>query len=118
MLKHLTKVFGDYGEKQALKLLQKHGLKLLQKNYRTRFGEIDIIMQDKIEVVFVEVRYRKNSNICHPVQTVDAKKRRRLIKNALHYSQRNDPQARMRFDVVGIQKSAPPTWIRNAFSAD
>ena len=116
MLKNLKKIIGADGERKALRHLVKHGLKLITKNYSCRYGEIDLIMHDNTEVVFVEVRWRKNSRFCHPAETVNAAKQLRLHRTALHYIKRYNVDAPMRFDVVGIENNHHPTWIKDAFA--
>ena len=65
---------GKIAEDQACLFLQKKGLKLVEKNYRCRTGEIDLVMQDKKELVFVEVRYRANNDYGSALDSVDQQK--------------------------------------------
>ncbi len=116
MFKNLKKIIGAHGERKALRFLVSHGLKLITQNYSCRYGEIDLIMRDNTGVVFVEVRWSKNSKFCHPIQTVNATKQLRLHKTALHYIKRYNVDAPMRFDVVGIENNRHPTWIKDAFA--
>ena len=62
---------GTIAENKARQYLEKHGLKFVEKNYRCRNGEIDLVMQDKNELVFVEVRYRKNDSYGSALDTID-----------------------------------------------
>jgi len=89
----------------------------LKKNYRCRNGEIDLIMQDKDQLVFVEVRYRKCEKFRTAIETVDQSKINKLISTAQHYISRNQLGIPSRFDVVGFDASLKPNWISNAFSA-
>jgi len=112
-----TKAIGDLGEKLALKYLEKRGLKLVEKQYRSRFGECDLIMRENDIFVFVEVRYKKNSYFCLPEETINLKKQQRLLKTA-EYFLFNHPTSDCRMDVVAISGQEPNikiTWIPDAF---
>jgi len=110
---------GRDAENLAWQHLQGHGLKLLQRNYHSRHGEIDLVMQDRDSVVFVEVRYRRQTRFGSAAESVDRRKQSRLIACAQHYLQMHPQTARLpcRFDVVTIDGSDGLDWIRNAFSA-
>lgn len=108
---------GQLAEKKACKFLQQQGLTLIEKNYRCRNGEIDLIMQDKDQLVFVEVRYRKCEGFGTAIETVDQNKINKLISTAQHYISSNQLDIPSRFDVVGFDASLKPNWISNAFSA-
>lgn len=110
------KIKGDKAEEQACQFLQSKGLTLLERNFSTRAGEIDLIMQDNDSLVFIEVRYRKNSNFGGAAMSVTPKKQQRIIKAALAYQQKYAPQSSMRFDVVAIEgENKDLNWIANAF---
>ncbi len=108
---------GQIAEDEACQFLQKQGLKLVEKNYRCRTGEIDLIMQDKEALVFVEVRYRAKNDYGSALDSVDQNKIQKLISAASHYVSIHQPDLPMRFDVVGFDASLKPNWISNAFSA-
>jgi len=97
--------------------LQRHGLKLLARNFRARGGEIDLIMQQARTLVFVEVRYRQSLKFGTPLETVTVSKQRRLIAAAAHYLQTRGVDLPCRFDVVGISGADQERidWIRDAF---
>lgn len=80
--KHSNKVVGDYGEKIAVKFLRKNGYKILKTNYKTEYGEIDIIAKDKDYLVFIEVKYRSNLKYGYPSEAVDERKQNQLRKLA------------------------------------
>ncbi len=103
-----TLSIGHDSENMAYNYLQEHGLKLAEKNYRCRSGKIDLIMQDKDQLVFVEVRYRKCENFGTAIETVDQKKIKKLISTAHHYLARNKLDVPARFDVVGFDASLKP----------
>lgn len=111
---------GKDAEDRACQYLQSRGLQLLQRNYRSRRGEIDLILQDKDSLVFVEVRYRSHSRFGSAVESVDRRKQSRLIACAQHYmlTHADNCQQPCRFDVVSIMgPGAAVEWIPNAFSA-
>ncbi len=108
---------GQIAETEACAFLLKQGLKLVEKNYRCRTGEIDLIMQDKEALVFVEVRYRAKCNYGSALDSVDQHKIQKLISAANHYASKHQPDLPMRFDVIGFDASLQPNWITNAFSA-
>lgn len=109
---------GNFGEALAREYLEKQGLVFIDMQYRTLFGEIDLIMLDQDEIVFVEVRYRQNAHYGAPEETLSHLKRRRLVKTALRFQQQHawTQKYYLRIDVVGIE--AEPcheiTWIPNA----
>ena len=104
-----------YSEDLALKYLKRRGLKLLMRNYSCRYGEIDLIMQDKDALVFVEVRYRKRNDYGGAVGSVDRHKQSRIANTAASYLQTHSWDGPCRFDIVAIQGKAKPQWIINAF---
>lgn len=110
---------GDETETAALTLLQRHGLRLLHRNYRSRGGEIDLVMRDGDTLVFVEVRARRSARYGLAMETVDARKQRRLLLAARHWLMTHpaDMARPTRFDVVAFQGNAPPVWLRAAFDA-
>lgn len=93
---------GDRGESAAAAFLQKHGYTVREKNYRTKFGEIDIIAENDEYIVFAEVKTRAVSSFERPVAAVDRKKQKRLIKTALLWLDENDTEKAVRFDVVEV----------------
>jgi putative endonuclease len=114
---------GKDAETLACRHLQSHGLRLLERNYHSRRGEIDLVMQDKDSLVFVEVRYRRQDRFGSGAESVDRHKQSRIIACALHYIQKHPETARQpcRFDVVsmnGGDRKHTLEWIRNAFTAN
>lgn len=110
---------GQHGEQLAQRHLREQGLSLLETNYRSRWGEIDLIMQDGPILVFVEVRLRAASTYGSAAETIGTRKQQRLIRTAQHYLQTHR-DARARFDVIAITTGdhAPQIeWIKDAFSA-
>ena len=109
---------GAQAERLAAQFLQARGLKLLQQNYRCRYGEIDLILQDADTLVFAEVRLRKHSNFGGAAASINAAKQGRLIRTAQHYLSTLGHIPPCRFDAVLLDtlENASPEWIRNAFT--
>jgi putative endonuclease len=111
---------GREAETRAWQYLESRGLRLLQRNYRSRRGEIERVLQDQDSLVFVEVRCRRESRFGSGAESVDRRKQSKLIACAQHYLQAYPGIARQpcRFDVVSVGGSEESIeWIRNAFSA-
>ena len=112
----LTK--GKTCEEHALNYLKKNGLKLIEKNFNSRYGEIDLIMQQENAVVFIEVRYRKNDAFGGAKASVTPAKQKKIQKTALYYMQKQGRELNSRFDVIamsGENKNLNIEWIKNAF---
>lgn len=114
---------GQAAEEIGLRHLQAKGLELLERNFRTRLGELDLVMRDGPVLVFVEVRYRRRDAFGSGAESVDAHKRRRLLRAAQQYLQRHPQRgdAPIRFDVLSIGgpvAAARVEWIRDAFRAE
>jgi putative endonuclease len=117
-----TRVAGARYEDIALAHLEKAGLALLARNYRCRYGEIDLVMRDGDDVVFVEVRYRRTRSFGGGIDSVDAGKRAKLVRAAGAFLADHAQLAACacRFDVlaIGPAPDAPQIdWRRNAFEA-
>ena len=98
------KIFGKIGEKKAVKYLKKLKYKILETNYATRVGEIDVIALDKNVVVFVEVKTRKNNLYGAPSEAVNTDKIRKYYKVATEYLLLSGLQdIDCRFDVIEIE---------------
>ncbi len=97
---------GDLAENRALAHLQKSGLRLLTRNYRCRYGEIDLIMQAQQTIVFVEVRARSRNTFGGAAASVTWAKQKRLWRTAQHYLSTQRLQAACRFDVVAFEGEA------------
>lgn len=112
---------GLRAERYALGYLRSQGLRLKQRNYACRLGEIDLIMMDGQYMVFIEVRFRKNSRYGSAEETLHVQKRQKIIAAAQHYLQSNPFCRAMacRFDVVAVTPDVKgkwqTNWIRNAF---
>lgn len=114
-------------ESRAANFLRAKGLKLLCRNYHSRFDEIDLILSDSGTLVFIEVRYRANGLFGGAVASVTVAKQRRIRLTAAHYLQTHNglQHCPCRFDVLGLSGEADANsqtgaqcfdWIKNAFS--
>jgi putative endonuclease len=107
---------GDDGEDQALAYLQQQGLRLLERNFRCRGGEIDLVMQDSASLVFVEVRTRAGASHGGALASITPAKQRRLIVAAQYFLQRYEQVPACRFDVIAIE-GGHLEWLRHAIEA-
>jgi putative endonuclease len=107
---------GSLAERQARQYLAAQGLKFVRSNFRCRRGEIDLIMQDRETLVFVEVRYRHNVDYGTPLETVTRRKQSRIIAATRYYLSQYPGNPAVRFDVVAISGDKLD-WVRNAFQA-
>ena len=107
---------GAQAEQQAARYLQQQGLKPVAQNYRSRFGEIDLIMRDGATLVFVEVRLRRSANFGGAAASIDAHKQQRIIRTAQQYLAGLAHIPPCRFDAVLMDDSGVE-WLRNAFEA-
>ena len=113
---------GDAFEQAALDHLQRAGLKLLARNFATRFGELDLVMRDADALVFVEVRYRRHRQFGGSAASVGAAKQERITRAAQAFLQAHPKLSALpcRFDVVafdGEARTAQCDWMRAAFEA-
>ena len=118
-----TKTFGNYGEDLAVEHLQLNGYKIIERNFRVPWGEIDVIAQEEKTLAFIEVKTRKSLHYGAPFESVEAIKRRKIVKVALAYLKKkyNSVDIRSRFDVVSIVQTPEGKneieIIKNAFEA-
>ena len=114
-----TRARGNAAEDAALAHLQQHGLRLLERNYRTPGrggGEIDLIMREKDgTLVFVEVRSRSSAVFGGAGSSIQASKQKRIVFAARHYLQNLRVPPPCRFDVVLVERHTE--WLRAAFDA-
>lgn len=111
--------YGRKGERKAANHLRRSGYRILEKNYRCLYGEIDIIARQKDTLVFVEVKARSTDRFGDGKAAVSRSKQRKISQVALHYLKTHrhlDQKAR--FDVVAICGAGADMtidWVRNAF---
>lgn len=111
---------GADAEVRAEYYLQQQGLITRDRNYRTKQGEIDLIMTQGDEIVFVEVRLRSHRQFANAAESVTISKQKKIIKTAEHYLQEHQltEKVNCRFDVIAFSDNhSHPEWIKNAFSA-
>jgi putative endonuclease len=111
---------GRRAEEAACAFLQDKGFHLLQQNYRCYYGEIDLIMQDGEDIVFVEVRSRSRTDYGHAGESINKNKQMKLVKTATHFLQKKGClyKVNSRFDVIAIHVAAGNMqleWFKNAF---
>lgn len=110
---------GDKAERKALSFLICEGLRPVARNFRSRGGEIDLIMLHGDCLTFVEVRYRTSSRFSAPALTVDGRKQRKILRTAAMFLAREQRYSRhtVRFDVVAIADGLDGDieWIQDAF---
>ena len=103
MRRFLHLLLGNRGERAAARYLKKLGYRIIARQYRSQFGEIDIIALDGETIVFVEVKTRSSTAQGQPYEAVDAHKQRQLSRTALGFlRQKKRMSQRARFDVVSI----------------
>lgn len=115
------KLLGKSGEDRAARFLARQGYRILERNYRAPFGEIDLIALHRGELVFVEVKTRTSDVYGAPELAVNPRKQQRMIKAALGYIKNKKlHQVSCRFDVVAIDTSKEKEieLIENAFEVD
>ena len=111
---------GLKGEIAAAKYLRKKGWKILERNFQCRFGELDLIAQEKDCLVFCEVKTRSAGMIALPQESVTYAKQQKMIKTALYWLQSMELDLPMRFDVIAVtaddQGKLAVEHLENAFS--
>ena len=109
------KILGRKGEKAVEKYLKKQGCKILERNYQTPFGEADLIVLDKTEIAFVEVKTRTGDNYGTPAEAVGREKQRRYYQIAGCYWLKIGKEPNARFDVAEVFADGKIEYIKNAF---
>jgi putative endonuclease len=111
-------VLGQIGEEVAADYLAKRGMRLVERHFRTRYGEIDLIGLHQDTWVFVEVKTRSKASVVAAAESIHGKKRNRMVNVALTYMKRHGLEGRnMRFDIVLIE-GPRLEWIPDAFEGD
>jgi putative endonuclease len=110
---------GKETELIAQQFLMREGLVLVTKNFRCRGGEIDLIMEDKTSLIFIEVRFRRRATFGSAIESVTQQKQARIIHTAQIFLQQHPKSYHnYRFDVIAITPSGEKNeiqWIRDAF---
>ncbi len=114
-----AQITGKLGEEAATAYLQEHNFTILDRNYRVKNGEIDIIAKDQGTIAFIEVKTRKTLRKGLPSESVNYKKQKKIISAALYYIRENSlNNVRLRFDVIEVidqNSSYEFNLIKNAF---
>ncbi|MDY6845248.1 MAG: YraN family protein [Thermodesulfobacteriota bacterium] len=112
-------LLGRKGERLATAFLKRQGYSIIQRNYRCKYGEIDIIAKDGTALVFVEVRTVSSDHFGDPQQTINNRKKRHISKVALHYLTKYEIRdVEVRFDVIAVSLLPHETKMdlfKNAF---
>lgn len=111
---------GKLAEEEACRFLIAQGLQLVEQNYRCNLGEIDLIMRETEDIVFVEVRSRGRLDYGQAAESINNQKKSKLVKTATHFLQQKKwlDKVNSRFDVVSIHflgKEKRLDWFKNAF---
>lgn len=102
---YLRHELGSNGEDEACDFLKNLGYKIIEKNYRCKIGEIDIVAKDGDEIVFVEVKTRSQKMFGNPVEAVNEQKKNHIYRTAEFYVMKNKfENEKIRFDVIEIYK--------------
>ncbi len=116
-----TRQLGEYGEEQAARYLRRKGYRIVERNYRCRQGEIDIIARKREILAFIEVKLRRDDRFAEAREFVTAAKQRRILSAASLYLTRCGEDLQPRFDVIEIYAPDGPegkvtiNHIENAF---
>ena len=112
---------GMQGQQEAENFLQAAGYHILERNYRIRSGEVDLIAAYEDYVIFAEVKFRKGLQFGSPCESVGYKKQQRIVRTAMHYiSEKNLDNHNFRFDVIealATGEGVQVNHIENAFDA-
>lgn len=115
------RLIGEYGEIVAARYLRKHGYIIVEGNYHCKFGEIDIVAEDKKYVVFVEVKTRSDGMKYSPSDAVDSAKRAKIIATSQIYLKQYEFNLQPRCDIIEVYfKDNEPVkvnHIENAFDS-
>lgn len=95
-------ILGKAGERKAQIYLKKQGYKILKKNFKTPFGEVDIIARKDETVAFIEIKTRSSDKFGQPNEAVDKTRRQRYIRSAEYYFSTRDADVTIRFDIVEV----------------
>ncbi|MCX8023913.1 MAG: YraN family protein [Thermanaerothrix sp.] len=119
-MKSYNRALGAWGEQQAIDYLVAHGLEVVERNYHTPYGELDLIAKQGGELIFVEVKTRSSDTFGWPELALTEQKRIHLLNAAMYYLQQHPEfEGNWRVDVIAIRRSVmgkePPelVWIEN-----
>ena len=101
-----TKALGDFGEERAARYLRRRGYRIVERNFRCRQGEIDIIAERRGFLVFVEVKLRRDERFAEAREFVNAAKQRRILTAAQLWLAQHESELQPRFDVIEVYAPA------------
>lgn len=96
------RLLGRFGEAKAAELLRRKGFKILAMNFTTRFGEVDVIAENREFLVFAEVKLRKNARFAEAREFVTRQKQQRIVLTAQQWLQQQPTKKQPRFDVIEV----------------
>ncbi|MEK6260700.1 MAG: YraN family protein [Planctomycetota bacterium] len=101
--RHAPDSLGNRGEAAAAQFLERLGYRILERQMRGRFGELDLVALDGDAIVFIEVKTRSTTSAGHPTEAITTAKQRKITQSALAYlKRRNWLERRARFDVISV----------------
>ncbi len=110
------------GEHEAVRYLEKYGYRIIKRNYRCKYGEVDIIAEHKRTIVFVEVKARGSHLFGGPLEAVNPRKRNSILMTSLTFLKEYDYTDRdVRFDIIGVElkeKGLSIDHLKDAFGMD
>lgn len=114
---NMKKAIGNLYEKKAKSFLERKGLKFIAENFKSKYGEIDLIFWDLLEkaVVFVEVKYRKSISYGRAEECVNISKQNKILATAEQFLQEKQWIGNARCDVIAISENEQINWVQNAF---
>jgi putative endonuclease len=117
------KDLAQFGEDIAVKYLKHNGYQIVERNYHSPYGEIDIICKQGEVLVCVEVKARKSLKFGEPLAAVTQRKQNRIVKTAYHYLATHESESPIRFDIITLQyipkeDSYKLEHIKNAFMGE
>lgn len=118
MPKRANNLLGKNAEAKAKEFLEAQGLIFVQANFRSRFGEIDLVFLENETLVFVEVRARSRTSYGSALESIGYSKRQKLLKTALYYQYKYKKDCAMRFDAVAFDAGFENVqWVRHILEA-
>lgn len=103
--------FSREGESAAIAFLKENGYRILEKNFRSKLGEIDVIAEQAGVIVFIEVKARSDHEFGHPFDALTPTKQKNIIQTTQSFLvQKRIPDKSMRFDVVVLTLDPPDSW--------
>ena len=112
MKNYTNQQLGALGEKYAAKYLKQQGLKIREKNYKCKLGEIDLIARDGGEIAFIEVKTRPADPYVRGMYAVDKRKREHILRTSAHYLAENPCSLQPRMDVIEIELDTQKKLVR------